>query len=438
MRSFVLILTIGCLLPACFFYPQIGMLVWGWLTLMSPHQEVFGFGQGLQFNLVVAVVTLLAWLLSVEPKLPPMNGLALAFIVFLLLMVASQLTAIVPEYSYTYFDRFIREMVFIFLCMALLNSKARIHGMMWIYAIALGYYGIKGGAFTLVTGGGYHARGPANSMIADNNHLGLALVMALPVMNYLRMQSARRFLRVGIVLTMILTLACVLGTQSRGALLGLVAMSGVLIWRSRHRTLSLVVIALLAVPLILFMPETWMARMETIRNPGEDASFMGRVQAWWIAFYIGIGDPLTGAGFRAGYLQNVADLFTGGGYDARAHHSIYFEILAGMGFIGLALYLLIMFGTWRNAARVRRQAKGRAELKWAHDLASMAQPTLAGYAVAGASMSLEFWSGYWVLVPALMHTRRLVEAHLGATQPVRPGAPPARPAAPAVLGAGRS
>ncbi|MEX2631220.1 MAG: putative O-glycosylation ligase, exosortase A system-associated [Tistlia sp.] len=412
MRSFVLILTIGCLLPSCLFYPQVGMLVWGWLTLMSPHQEVYGLAQALQFNLVVAVVTLLAWLVSAEPKVPPGSAVLSAFILFVLLMGVSQLTAALPDYSFTFFDRFIREMVFIFLCLAMLNSKARIHAMLWIYAISIGYFAVKGGAFTLVSGGGYHVVGPPNSMIGDNNHIGLAVVMALPVMNYLRLQTANRPLRTGIVLAMVLSFICVLGTQSRGAFIGLAAMGLVLIWRSRHRTLSLVVIAAMAIPMVMFMPETWVERMETIGSATDDNSFNARVQAWWIAVYIALGDPLTGVGFRAGYIQSVADMFTGGGYVARAHHSIYFEILAAMGFLGLAVYLLIMFLTWRNAARVRRLARDRRGLEWAHDLASMAQATLAGYIVAGASMSVEFWAGYWLFVPILLHLRRLVEAEV--------------------------
>lgn len=410
MSSFLLIVTVGCLLPACLFYPQIGLLVWGWLSLMSPHQEIYGFAQGLQFNLVVSVVTLVGWLLSREPKLPPASALTVAVILFVLLMGIAQLTSAYPEYSWQFFMLFLKSMVFILLCMALMTTKARIHAMLWIYAISLAYYGVKGGGFTLVTGGAYHAVGPPNTMIADNNQFGVALVMALPVLFYLRLQTANRMIRLGLLVAICLTALCVLGTQSRGAFVGLAVMSGVLLWRSRHRGIVLVGLVLLAVPAIAFMPEAWHVRMATIENPGEDASFMGRVDAWRIAFEIALADPLTGGGFRVGYIQHIADRYTGGAYVARAHHSIYFEILAAMGFLGLAFFLLILALTWRNAAWLRRHTRGRPELRWAYDLASMMQAGLAGYVVAGATLSLEFWPGYWIIVPLLLHARRLVEA----------------------------
>jgi probable O-glycosylation ligase (exosortase A-associated) len=234
--------------------------------------------------------------------------------------------------------------------------------------------------------------------------------MALPVLFYLRLHTVNRAIRFGLLVAVCLTAVCVLGTQSRGAFVGLAVMAGVLTWRSPHRGIMLIGLVLLAVPAIAFMPEAWHARMATIENPGEDASFMGRVDAWRIAFDIALADPLTGGGFRVGYLQHIADRFTGGGYVARAHHSIYFEILAAMGFLGLAFFLLILALTWRNAAWLRRRTRGRPELRWAYDLASMMQAGLAGYVVAGATLSLEFWPGYWIIVPILMHARRLVEA----------------------------
>ncbi len=413
ISSFLLILTVGALLPACLFYPQVGLMLWGWLTLMNPHQEVWGFAQGLQFNLIVAIVTMLAWLLSRERKLPPANPLVATFVMFLLLMVLSQATAVYPAYSWPYFEQFMKTMVFIFLGMVMLTGKARIHGMLWVYAISLGYFGVKGGAFTLLTGGSYHAVGPPNTMISDNNNFGLALVLALPVLFYLRRQTAHRLVRLALLGAIALTGLCVLGTQSRGAFVGLAVMAAVLIWRSRHRAAMLVGIALLAIPLVTFMPQSWHERMATIENPMEDKSFQGRVDAWHIAFAIAQADPLTGGGFRVGYLQDVADRFTGGGYEARAHHSIYFEILGGMGFTGLACFLAILWMTWRNAAWLRRNTGQDPGLRWAFDLASMTQASLAGYAVAGATLSLEFWPGYWLFVPLLMQTRRLVAERLG-------------------------
>jgi putative inorganic carbon (HCO3(-)) transporter len=53
--------------------PQIGILVWGWIAFMSPDRLAFGTASGLQYNLIIAIITVFAWLFSKEPKRLPIN-----------------------------------------------------------------------------------------------------------------------------------------------------------------------------------------------------------------------------------------------------------------------------------------------------------------------------------------------------------------------------
>ena len=71
MRDIVLILAVATGLGVTLFYPFAGVLLWTWFTLQSPHQEVWGFSSGLPLNLIIAIVTVGAWLRSRERKLPP-------------------------------------------------------------------------------------------------------------------------------------------------------------------------------------------------------------------------------------------------------------------------------------------------------------------------------------------------------------------------------
>ena len=95
---------------------------------------------------------------------------------------------------------------------------------------------MKGGIFTLMTGGASGDR-PPDSMIADRNHLAVGILVAVPLLNYLRMQSATRWCGSG----------CwwrwadgglALGSQSRGALIALAAPALVFWWRSRGKVLA--------------------------------------------------------------------------------------------------------------------------------------------------------------------------------------------------------
>ncbi len=49
-----------------FFRPWIGMLIWGWLALMNPHRDLWGFASTVPYNQIIAIATLAGWLVSGE------------------------------------------------------------------------------------------------------------------------------------------------------------------------------------------------------------------------------------------------------------------------------------------------------------------------------------------------------------------------------------
>jgi putative inorganic carbon (HCO3(-)) transporter len=98
LRDLVLVACILTCLGLSFRNPVAGVLAWTWLTLMQPHREVYGFfSSTLRLNLMVAVVTILAWFFSKERKLPPLDGTIVAVLIFLLWMTFNSLFAVKPD-----------------------------------------------------------------------------------------------------------------------------------------------------------------------------------------------------------------------------------------------------------------------------------------------------------------------------------------------------
>lgn len=408
LRSLFLFAIVGMLLPLALKNPHAGLLLWEWFTLMSPHREVYGPATYFQFNLIVAVATLGMWLLSKEKKVPPLSPVVVLFVCFVIWMVLAQLFSLRPDHSWPFFDRFIRIMVFVWLMLAMTNTKYRIHAAVWILVVSLGYFGVRGGGFTLLTGGGFRVWGPPQSMIEDNNHLGLALVMVVPLMHYLRLYSEKKIVRLGLLGAMILTIMAILGTQSRGAFVALSVMVLFFWWYSNQRIKLALLGGLVLGVALFFMPDSWYDRIATIGEATQDKSFQGRVDAWIIAFETAIHNPLTGAGFRVPYLQDVANQFTSEYREARAAHSIYFEILGSMGFVGLFLFLGVALSVLVASIRVDRAARRLVDMEWASDLARMSRASFLSYFIGAASMSMEFWEGYWVQVALMVNLQRLV------------------------------
>ena len=76
--------------------------------------------------------------------------------------------------------------------------------LIWVVAGSIAFFGVKGGLFTLQSGGAYRVWGPEGSFIEDNNGLALAIVMTIPLLYFLYLQATKRWLRLGLLAAMVL------------------------------------------------------------------------------------------------------------------------------------------------------------------------------------------------------------------------------------------
>jgi putative inorganic carbon (HCO3(-)) transporter len=157
-----------------------------------------------------------------------------------------------------------------------------------------------------------------------------------------------------------------------------------------------------------FMPEKWVERMWSIQKYDQDASALGRINAWMMAVNLANDRPLVGGGFEI-YNEKVFSRYAPDPSDIHAAHSIYFQILGEHGYVGLALFLLLWFLVWRDASWIIRQSRSLGELRWAFDLARMIQLSLVAYAVGGAFQNQAYFDLPYELLIALVLTRQLVE-----------------------------
>jgi probable O-glycosylation ligase (exosortase A-associated) len=229
---------------------------------------------------------------------------------------------------------------------------------------------------------------------------------------------------------MVITTFAVLGTQSRGALLGIAAMAAYLIWKSPGRIKMLLAAGILVPILWAFMPESWHSRMDTIGNYEQDGSAMGRINAWWFAFNLAKDEPLSGGGFGT-FTPELFQRYAPNPQDFHDAHSIYFEVLGEQGFVGFLLFMLLGWLVMRTGPWIAARTRHRPDLEWARNLGAMIQVSLVGYAVSGAFLGLAYFDLFYHLVVIVVVTRALVEDALRQPQaeasvlaPMPPTAPP--------------
>ncbi len=433
MRAVLLSLAVFGSLPFVLFRPHVGILLWAWLGFMNPQTLAWGLARSFPFAQVVAITTFLGMLLSGRWRLPPLTKETVMLALFAVWMQTTTLFALYQTEAWTQWEKVAKILLMVFVTMMVIRTLDQIRALIWVLVLSLGYYGVRGAVGTLLTGGENLVFGPDGSFIQGNNELGLALIMIIPLMRYLHLTTSQLWVRQGLVITMVLSLIAVLGTHSRGALLGLVAMLGFLVLKSSRR-LGLLALMVIVIPVSLsLMPAKWFERMETLRNYRDDGSAMGRINAWQFAFNFALERPIVGGGFET-FQPDLFRIYAPDPTQSHDAHSIYFEVLAEHGFVGLFLYLCLAFVIWMSCSWMARHARDEPELAELEHLGRMIQVSLVSYAVAGAFLGLAYFDLYYNLLALVVVSRMLLlssaaTVHVGATERGR-----TRPQVPRALG----
>lgn len=397
MRDIVLFLGMLYYLPVSLVAPAAGLAVWEWVSLMSPTRLVYGFAFGMRFNFVIAVTTLIGWLLSKERKRFPPDALPWVLLAFFVWSTVNLLLAPYPAFSWYYWNLTARSLVPVFLVFVLMNNKVRIQGLLWVIVISLGFYGVKGGIFTIAHGGDYHVIGPPDTQITDNNKLALALVMNLPLIYYLSQHTKYKPLRIGLLLAIVVQVFSIFGSYSRGAFIAVSVMAALFWLRAKHKLRYAVLGAAVAVAGLSLMPAKYIGRLYSIQYAQTDGSFEGRVRSWHVAFWYANDHFPLGAGYNALALPELYHKYYPNDSPLVAH-SMYFQVLGDQGYPGLALYLLMLLLALRNTQIVVRQTRDRPELAWAHDLAKMISVAMIAFCVGAAALSIAYWDGFLIML----------------------------------------
>src|ERR687898_1787877 len=227
MRGILVALLVFGSLPVIMIKPHVGVLVWSWIGYMNPHRLTWGFTHDFPFAMVVGAVTIAAWLFSREPKALPWHPLVLLLAIFAAWVSFTTLFAAYPDQAQWKWDRTIKILLLNgFVTLGLITTRQRLDALIWVIVLSLGFFALKGAAFTLLTSGNYRLFGPPASFIADNAAFGLALLMVIPLVRYLQLTATRRWVRLGLLLSIPCFLVAVLATYSRGAVGGVAVTMG--------------------------------------------------------------------------------------------------------------------------------------------------------------------------------------------------------------------
>jgi len=392
---FVAIVVFG-LLPMALRRPQVGIYLWSWIGYHNPHRLAFGWARDFPWAMLIALTTFIAMLFSKEPKRIPWTRETILLLIFVFWMVVTTSFALYPALAWDNFIKVFKVLLMTFVTLMVINSRERLNGLIWVICISLGFYGIKGGIFTIMKGGVHRVQGPEGTFFGGNNEMALVLAMIIPLLAYLRLQEQRPWLKLGLGAAMMLSAIAAIGSQSRGGLIGLAAMGLFLWFKSRNKFVTALMIGSSILIIGSIMPQAWYDRMNTIKTYQQDDSSLGRINAWWTAFNVATS-RITGGGMDMFHPPTFAQYAP---EPDRVHdvHSIYFEQIGEQGFIGFGIFITLGMMTWARCNQIKRTFKRDPDRKWAADLAAMIQVSMVGYASAGAFLGLSYFDLYYHLI----------------------------------------
>lgn len=234
-----------------------------------------------------------------------------------------------------------------------------------------------------------------DSVLGDPNDLSLVLLFPTSFALALICTRGSRLVdrALGAVTFVTLVLA-ILATQSRGGLLGLVAVCAPFARQQLRSRLALA--ALVALGVAGLFAAAGIGERETASGEGGelDESSQGRLWAWETAVNMAIARPLTGVGLGT-FRDNYYFYTEHWNHKAAAAHSTWFEVLGETGFPGLILYAAVIGVVVGKLLRTARHLRATDADVAMRAMAAALTGALAGFAVAGTFLSQGFtWPIY--------------------------------------------
>lgn len=391
----------------------VAYLLWCWAGLAAIQFYLYGFMIGIAYVQMFAIIALLQFFIRKDPERQPYtpNATTVLFVIFTIHITLCATFAFDGHArNWEMTTNMMKTVLFCALMPLIVTSRYRIHALVLVIAIAMSFHGVVDGLKFFLSGGHHLARGIAK--FGDNNHYAMVLVMTLPLLAYLYKHSAVKLVRLGFLALIPLLVFSVIASNSRGGLLCMAVVGMWFLITSQRKFAGIVVIVICVLLASQLASDEWLNRMQTIEKASEDSSLLGRIGAWHISTAIALSNPIFGGGpmsLEIGYVWGMyrdaqgllgflpMDL-NGLPGRGRATHSIYFQALGDLGFVGFLLFIAILINNFLTARAVIKICKEAGpHLDWALSLAQMLALSTLAYAVAGALLSATYFDLPYVL-----------------------------------------
>jgi probable O-glycosylation ligase (exosortase A-associated) len=399
MRELVLNAVVAASLILALYSAPGSVLVLNWIWFQRPGDFSFETLSTMPLFTIAIGIAVLSNLVRglFQPRFPP---ILVVFIALLCWITLSAIYAYDTEVAWVAYRRFLPSMWLApIVLFATIHDLRLLRWVLWVAAGSLALTAAKTSAILAAQGGAYLTQ-QISGFVGDNNVFGLVLCLVVAVLMGLRTTlPKKRWVRSLFFGSLALVLLCIVFTRSRGAFasVGIILLVGAVLSDRPARNVLLLVMLVAAA--YVAIPSEYLERMSTVANLAADESAQGRFENWGLAWESALENPIFGVGPENHMVYNAAHRY---GVTIRVAHSIYFQVLGELGFVGLGLYLLFvwiglrtLYRTWRAMIPV---AESNPDLAWVRDTAFWLTCGYIGYIFGSGLLNMLYIEFPWYAI----------------------------------------
>ena len=295
-----------------------------------------------------------------------------------------------------------------------INSEEKLNSLIRVIGYSLGFYGLKGGFFAIVSGGGFIVWGPEDGFLYANNSIGLGLAMNIPVLLYLLKVEQASWLRWILRSMLFLTYPAIICTYSRGAWLGMITVTAMSVLKSRRRFVALVLAGLVVLAVQIgprIAPDRLQQRFDSLVNYEEDSSAQSRFWNWEFCKRVGLARPLSRGGFNLYRLESYANFYpeflTRWPGKVWSCHSTWLTLFAEHGIPGFVIWFTLLICCLISLRQIRAHGK-RAGSLYLSNFVDMVQNSLVAYFVVGTFIDAAYFDIFYYFVAFIIIQKGMI------------------------------
>ncbi len=395
MQSIFIFLVWAGLIALGFYAPFVLGLGYIWVDLFRP-QDVAPSIRSIPFSLIMGGLCGLVYLIADRRNPPRINTVTVLMIVWAVWITLTTTWAAIPDRAWLKWDWAVKTILFSAFMPFLFRTRVQIEAAILTIVCTIFAQTIPFAVKTMIAGSGYdRALGvlPSQVGLGESSLLAVASIACIPFIMFLKRHSLLMknagVLRLLYFVGPVLAVVGAFATFARAGIVSCGVWAAYTWWHSKHKISLAVAFWLSGMLLIPLMGDAWVARMETVSKPEDESSAFTRLLVWQWTIEYALQNPL-GGGFDV-YLINSRTVFRPDGstftIEARAFHSLYFEVLGEHGIVGAVIFLLLLLAFYIKLMRLAKKTKRMPGFEWLHDLSRAVLIAATAY-FAGASSGM--------------------------------------------------